>query len=122
MSLLENPTPLSATSGSYTLPTSVDVNTSSTATADATSPDFTIPPANKSNMIIISVVIENIKTYTMLDTGSTFSTLTPNFAACIKAKITPASGVVQLGYANSQEARNVFSNRNNHWDKYLTTE
>ncbi|KAI9330389.1 hypothetical protein BD770DRAFT_403856 [Pilaira anomala] len=57
-------------------------------------------------MIIIPVVIENIKTYAMLDTGSTFSTLTPEFASCIKAKITPSSGVVQLGHAGATKARN----------------
>ena len=134
MTLAENDTPSSVSSGT-TIPTSVD-DASSSSAADTASPNFTssdmdvdisldtatmlsqqaqackfhevfsIPPSNKSNMIIIPVVIENIKTYAMLDTGSTFSSLTPEFASAIKAKITPASGVVQLGHASAIEDRN----------------
>ncbi|KAI8062069.1 hypothetical protein BDF21DRAFT_467193 [Thamnidium elegans] len=70
---------------------------------------YSVPPDNKSNMLVLPVIIENIKTYAILDTGSTFSIITPSFASAINATITPTSGNIQLGHANVVEKRHGFS-------------
>lgn len=66
---------------------------------------YSVPPDNKSNMLILPVIIENIQTYAILDTGSTFSIISPSFASAINATITPTSGNIQLGHSNAIEPR-----------------
>jgi hypothetical protein len=81
---------------------------------------YSIPPENKSNMLTLPVIIENIKTYAILDTGSTFSIVSPSFAAAINATITPVTGTIQLGHSNAVETRqgvaslNIFYNNKVH--------
>ncbi|GAA5806142.1 hypothetical protein HPULCUR_011672, partial [Helicostylum pulchrum] len=70
---------------------------------------YSVPPDNRTNMLVLPVIIENIKTYAILDTGSTFSIISPSFASAINATITPTSGTIQLGHANSVEKRYGFS-------------
>ncbi|KAI7864874.1 uncharacterized protein EV154DRAFT_584816 [Mucor mucedo] len=64
---------------------------------------FSLPPDNKSNMIIIPVIIQNIRTYAIIDTGATFSMISPSFASFLgdSIVITPSSGTVQLGHVNN---------------------
>ena len=65
---------------------------------------YSVPPANKSNMIIVPIVIENIKTYAILDTGATFSIISPAFAAVLgdSIKLQPSNGTISLGHPDSK--------------------
>ncbi|KAI9347915.1 hypothetical protein BD770DRAFT_395597, partial [Pilaira anomala] len=48
---------------------------------------YSMPPSNKSNMIIVPIVIENIKTYAILDTGATISIISPSFASFLSDRV-----------------------------------
>jgi transposase InsO family protein len=69
---------------------------------------FSVPPSNKSNCIIIPIVLQNIRTYAMIDTGANFSMCTPEFAAAVAdtAPTTSAtSGQIQLGHTTAVHNR-----------------
>ncbi|KAI7884993.1 uncharacterized protein EV154DRAFT_567822 [Mucor mucedo] len=65
--------------------------------------EFSLPPDNKSNMIIIPVIIQNIRTYAIIDTGATFSMIFPSFASFLgdSVSIHPSLGTVQLGHVDN---------------------
>lgn len=69
--------------------------------------EFSLLPENKSNMIIFPIIIENIKTYAILDTGATFSMISPAFASFLgdSVEILPATGTIQLGHSDTRVER-----------------
>lgn len=63
-------------------------------------------PVNKSNSLLIPLVVESHKVYGVLDTGCTFSICSPRFATQLGAQINRSvHGHVQLGHTDSVKPR-----------------
>jgi hypothetical protein len=79
--------------------------------------EFSNLPKQRSNAILLPIVVENVRIYAYLDTGCTFSICSPRFFRSLGVGFTPSSGTVQLGHVNSQQPRlgytslNVFYNK-----------
>ncbi|KAG2212105.1 hypothetical protein INT45_003662 [Circinella minor] len=77
-------------------------------------------PVNKSNSLLIPLIVESYKVYGVLDTGCTFSICSPQFAKSLGVPINFAvNGHVQLGHSSTIQPRvgtcslNVFYNKRN---------
>ncbi|GAA5812680.1 hypothetical protein MFLAVUS_006137 [Mucor flavus] len=68
---------------------------------------FSLLPENESNVIITPITIESIKTYAIVDTGATFSMVSPEFASFLgnSVKITPTTGSIKLGHSDTTISR-----------------
>ena len=70
---------------------------------------FSEPPKHKSNMITLPIILENIKTYAMLDSGSTTSMVSPKFVSSLGLHIEPIPqeypNFIQLGHSSSRTSR-----------------
>ena len=66
-------------------------------------PIFSLPPDNKSNMIIIPIIIQSIRTYAIIDTGATFSMISPSFVSFLgtSVQVLPSLGTIQLGHVET---------------------
>jgi hypothetical protein len=79
--------------------------------------EFLNLPKQRSNSILLPIVVENVRIYAYLDTRYTFSICSPRFFRSLGVGFTPSSGTVQLGHVNSQPPRlgyttlNVFYNK-----------
>jgi len=63
-------------------------------------------PVNKSNSLLIPLVVESHKVYGVLDTGCTFSICSPRFATQLGVQINRSvHGYVQLGHTDSVKPR-----------------
>ncbi|KAG2192539.1 hypothetical protein INT47_011652 [Mucor saturninus] len=64
---------------------------------------FSLPLDNKCKKIIVPVIIQNTRTYAIIDTGAIFSMISPSFVSFLgdSITITPSSGTVQLGHVNN---------------------
>lgn len=70
-------------------------------------------------MIIIPITIETIKTYAIVDTGATFSMVSPEFASFLgnSVKIVPTTGSIQLGHSDTKISRTSSTILNIHYNK-----
>jgi transposase InsO family protein len=66
---------------------------------------FSNLPKQRSNAILLPIVVQNIRVYAYLDTGCTFSICSPRFFRSLGVGFTPSSGTVQLGHVNTQQPR-----------------
>ncbi|KAI8635774.1 hypothetical protein BD408DRAFT_407654 [Parasitella parasitica] len=63
-------------------------------------------PVNKSNSLLIPLIVEQVKVYGVLDTGCTFSICAPQFAESLGVAINYAvDGNVQLGHTSTLQPR-----------------
>jgi transposase InsO family protein len=69
--------------------------------------EFSNFPSLKSNNILVPLVVEHVKTFGVLDTGSSFSIISPRFFKSLGNKVdfTPMDGTVQLGHSESTQPR-----------------
>lgn len=68
---------------------------------------FSAPLKKKSNSLFVPAIIENISTYSLLDTGSTFSMVTPDFynALVPPVPLVRQPGKIQLGHIDNNVDR-----------------
>jgi hypothetical protein len=64
---------------------------------------FSLPPKKKSNSLFVPVIIENITTYSLIDSGSSFSMITPEFFNSLVPPIplVKQEGTIQLGHVDN---------------------
>lgn len=64
-------------------------------------------PSHKSNSILIPVILENTKTFAVVDTGASFSIVSPDFVKSLGSSVVvfPSSGSIQLGHKQSHQQR-----------------
>lgn len=64
-------------------------------------------PSHKSNSILIPVILENIKTFAVVDTGASFSIVSPEFVKSLGSSVVvfPSTGNIQLGHTQSTQKR-----------------
>lgn len=81
--------------------------------------EFSNIPTHKSNSILIPLVVENVKVFGILDTGCTFSIISPRFFKSLGNTVgfTPKDGTVQLGHTESTQPRIGYSILNIYYNK-----
>jgi transposase InsO family protein len=64
---------------------------------------FSLPPKKKSNSLFVPAVIENITTYSLVDSGSSFSMITPEFFNSLvpPVPLVKQEGTIQLGHVEN---------------------
>ena len=64
-------------------------------------------PPHKSNSILIPVIIESIKTFAVIDTGASFSIVSPSFVKFLGSSVAvlPSAGQIQLGHTDTKHQR-----------------
>jgi hypothetical protein len=68
---------------------------------------FSLPPRQISNSLFVPAIIENITTYSLIDSGSSFSMVTPEFFNSLVPPIplVKQEGTIQLGHVNNAISR-----------------
>ncbi|KAI8966917.1 hypothetical protein BDB01DRAFT_857440 [Pilobolus umbonatus] len=81
--------------------------------------NFSQLPQHKSNSILIPVILNNIKTFAIIDTGASFSIVSPFFVRSLGSSVvvSPSVGNIQLGHSQVKKPReghcllNIFYNK-----------
>lgn len=87
--------------------------------------EFSNLPINKSNSLLVPLIVESYKVYGVLDTGCTFSICAPQFAKSLGIHIDLSTdGHIQLGHTSTTKPRigscylNIFYNKRNFKHKF----